>query len=117
VNGSRHHARRSTLFLVAYSVCLVLVLSFICFEVLDLDGSDFPVQPNPTTVKLVEPADHFRRTAHVPRESGVLAVSVDPALDRFTPVEPDITLRPAIPAPSPRYRVTLARASLDDPVA
>src|SRR2546427_12505394 len=35
--------RRSPLCLGLYVVCLVIVLSFILFEVLDVDGSDFQV--------------------------------------------------------------------------
>src|SRR5204863_8006552 len=33
---------RSALWLAIYSLCLVFVCSFILFEVLDVDGSDFP---------------------------------------------------------------------------
>src|SRR2546427_4618868 len=35
--------RRSSLCMILYAACLVLVLSFILFEVLDVDGSDFQV--------------------------------------------------------------------------
>jgi len=34
---------RSLLGLTVYSLCVVFVFSFILFEVLDVDGSDFPV--------------------------------------------------------------------------
>src|SRR5438094_685613 len=38
-----HRHRRSPLCLSLYAVCFVIVLSFILFEVLDVDGSDFQV--------------------------------------------------------------------------
>jgi hypothetical protein len=48
--------------MAAYVVCFVLVLSFICFEVLDLDGSDFA---NPArvaaTIKVTEEAQQDLR--------------------------------------------------------
>src|SRR5438046_8407880 len=38
-----HRHRRSPLCPSLYAVCFVIVLSFILFEVLDVDGSDFQV--------------------------------------------------------------------------
>jgi len=46
----------ATLWLVTYVVCIGLVCSFILFEVLDVDGSDFP-----TPIKLAEPAHEIKR--------------------------------------------------------
>jgi hypothetical protein len=48
--------------MAAYGVCFGLVLSFICFEVLDIDGSDFA---NPmraaATIKATDPPQDLRR--------------------------------------------------------
>jgi len=52
----------ATLWLVTYVVCIGLVCSFILFEVLDVDGSDFPTPPTTTTpIKLAEPAHEIKR--------------------------------------------------------
>src|SRR6266545_6522054 len=58
--GSRRSRR--WLRLGAYYLSIVLVLSFICFEVLDLDGSDFPVPSKSPRIKLAEPHDLRRAT-------------------------------------------------------
>jgi hypothetical protein len=52
------------LWVAAYVACLILVLSFIGFEVLDIDGSDFV---NPlrvaATIKVADPEQDLRRVA------------------------------------------------------
>ena len=60
-----HENRRSTLCLGLYAVCLVIVLSFILFEVLDVDGSDFqvPTGRNATVTGAYQQA--FRRSRAV----------------------------------------------------
>ena len=62
-------ARRSRSFLgsgfglAIYVVCTALVFSFIVFEVLDVDGSDFPAKPSTaaTPANLAEPRHDIRR--------------------------------------------------------
>src|ERR1043166_1941006 len=39
--------RSSTLWHVLHIVCMALVFSYICFDALDLDGSNFPVKRHP----------------------------------------------------------------------
>ena len=53
--------------MAAYVACFVLVLSFICFEVLDLDGSDFasPLRAA-TTIKVTEEPHQDLRRAPLP---------------------------------------------------
>lgn len=52
----------ATLWLATYVVCIGLVCSFILFEVLDVDGSDFPTPPTTSTpIKLAEPAHEIKR--------------------------------------------------------
>jgi hypothetical protein len=55
-------ARRSRLVLGVYIACTVLVFSFILFEVLDVDASDFPAPTQASTVKLIEPPHDLKRT-------------------------------------------------------
>ena len=59
---SQRGCGRSPLWLVAYGVCLLLVVSFILFEVLDVDGSDFasPIH-SATAPKAADPAQDIRR--------------------------------------------------------
>src|SRR5262249_28558606 len=54
----------ATVWLAAYVVCIGLVCSFILFEVLDIDGSDFPPPPSTlaTPIKLAEPAHEIKRS-------------------------------------------------------
>ena len=48
--------------MAAYSVCFILVLSFICFEVLDIDGSDFASPMRAAeTIKATDPPGDLRR--------------------------------------------------------
>jgi len=51
------------LWLATYVVCIGLVCSFILFEVLDIDGSDFPAPPSnvATPIKLAEPPHEIKR--------------------------------------------------------
>ncbi len=48
--------------MAAYGACVILVLSFICFEVLDIDGSDFtsPMRAA-ATIKVTDPPQDLRR--------------------------------------------------------
>ena len=45
----------SGVWLTFYVVCVLLVTSFIFFEVLDVDGSDFPTYPTKIAVRLADP--------------------------------------------------------------
>src|SRR6267378_5478247 len=53
----------AALWLTTYVVCIGLVCSFILFEVLDIDGSDFPAPPSnvATPIKLAEPPHEIKR--------------------------------------------------------
>jgi len=48
-------SRSSTLGRVLYIICTVIVLSYVFFDVLDLDGSDFPKPLNPAKTYVVTP--------------------------------------------------------------
>ena len=53
--------RYSARWMIVYA-SLVLVCSFVLFEVLDIDGSDFSVPPRTElTIKLTEPSDDIHR--------------------------------------------------------
>ena len=54
--------RYSARWMIVYVASLVFVCSFVLFEVLDIDGSDFSVPPRTElTIKLTEPSDDIHR--------------------------------------------------------
>jgi hypothetical protein len=103
--------------MATYGVCLVLVLSFIFFEVLDVDGSDFAPVRAATTLKVAEPPQDIRR---VPMQSAapIDVIALDPHAERL-----QIQLRtedaradtPSHTALRRACRSMLARALLADP--
>jgi hypothetical protein len=109
----------ATLWLVTYVICIGLVCSFILFEVLDIDGSDFPAPPTAATpIKLAEPAHEIKR-AFLPGPAQlwallpvVIVLLESAGLRRAgTPVRV-----PSQPGPRGRrgLRIALPRASLAD---
>lgn len=106
----------STILLAVYAACLCLVLSFILFEVLDIDGSDFPMPISRAVrvVKLADPPHDFKRGYNEPLPQAWIPVSL-----RFEVAKPEAALRhvsllsESSSAPGPRRdRSNLARASL-----
>jgi hypothetical protein len=109
----------ATLWLVTYVICLGLVCSFILFEVLDVDGSDFPSPPaTATPIKLAEPPHEIKRSlvTAVPHYWSLLPLLIvlleSAALRRVG------TPRHGSSQPGPRgrrgLRIALPRASLAD---
>jgi len=106
--------------LAVYLVCMAFVFSFILFEVLDIDGSDFPVAPSRTMqpINAVEPSHDIKRTH--------LMALVLPAVDLYPSTAGGIDCSVGAPSTPPAapsvpgssvalgYRVTLARSSLPD---
>src|SRR3989442_11252921 len=104
----------STLMLAVYLVCMAFVSSFILFEVLDIDGSDFPVAPSRTMqpINAVEPSHDIKRTHLMalvllaaelyPSTAGGVYTSV--GAPRTPPSAPSVP-RPAV---APRLPVTPA---------
>jgi hypothetical protein len=58
--------RPTPLWLALYGLALLAVLSFVFFEVLDVDGSDFEPAPSKLAIKVVEDSnDELKRSASV----------------------------------------------------
>lgn len=98
-----------------YAVCVVFVLSFILFEVLDVDGSDFPTLWPTMAVRLAEPPhdDIKRAVLQDPVKIWVTdAVLVVNGPGESMRPERTAALRPSPPAPTRGYRIALPRASL-----
>jgi hypothetical protein len=109
----------ATLWLVTYVVCIGLVCSFILFEVLDVDGSDFPTPPTTTTpIKLAEPAHEIKRALlSGPAQLWMLLSVVVLVLEASGLRQVSVPARaPVQPGPRGRRgpRLALPRASLAD---
>jgi hypothetical protein len=112
--------RRSLAPLIVYAICVLFVVSFILFEVLDIDGSNFrPMPVGRSAVRAVTAEEHvedlkrslLQVTALISwaapgarLELPTAALAVEAVTDRW---------RPAI-APSLRCRIALPRSSLSD---
>jgi hypothetical protein len=97
----------------AYYLSVLLVLSFICFEVLDLDGSDFPVPSKSPRIKLAESHD-IRRVMHVTTQPwGITRLAL---VHDHTPLPKPENRQPRDMVRMPtshRCRITLPRAAPD----
>jgi hypothetical protein len=110
-------ARRTPFWLALYGLALLAVLSFVFFEVLDVDGSDFELTPSKLAIKVVEDShDELKRGASVhggPTIAPALAISVvDPPPASATPTRPG--LRPIVIRSASSSRAALPRALLSD---
>ena len=113
------HILGSGLALAIYVVCTVVVLSFIVFEVLDVDGSDFPGRHTmaATPATLSEAAHDVRRAfLKGPASVRIIDVAVLFAGRSAEPLrtQPRAACQVSLPVPSHAHgtRVTLPRASL-----
>ncbi len=120
----RRHPSFRTLWFLTYVLSVALVLSFVLFEVLDIDGSDMPAPPTRDVMR-VEPAEasHDIRRASLQGAPSSwfdwFALVADGSLERSAPVQQTLALR-SFPPRSPdaqRERSILPRASLEDPAA
>jgi hypothetical protein len=109
---------RSALGLGIYSLCIVFVFSFLLFEVLDVDGSDFPVTATQAVAAEAPHTDVRQRHLDIARDMVVLPI---PAFLGMPPVvvtpRPVVRSAPPLPAPPARHHRLLARASVDVPPA
>ena len=107
-------ARRSRSVLALYLACTLLVFSFILFEVLDVDASDFPAPPaQATSIKLVEPPHDLKRAA----QHGIEGLAILPARagESDRPQNPVFLPSPLASSHARAGRLTLPRAALPDP--
>ena len=104
---------RSRAVLALYLVCTLLVFSFILFEVLDVDASDFPPPSKATTsIKLAEPPHDLKRTMTSTVEGPLAPHSCASASERR---QTPLSLRSPLAPPHARAcRTTLPRAVLPD---
>jgi hypothetical protein len=108
---------RSVVWLSIYVLCVVFVCSFILFEVLDIDGSDFPIGSAPTAVRAVEPPHDEIKRALLQTASDLHVLAAVPATrqrDCVAALADSTALQPS-PFLSPQaYKRLLPRASLSD---
>jgi hypothetical protein len=110
----------ATLWLATYVICIGLVCSFILFEVLDIDGSDFPAPPTSATtpIKLAEPAHEIKRALLSGPALLWMLFSIVFVLEgsglRLLSMPAPVTVQPG-PRRRRGPRLALPRASLADP--
>ncbi len=105
--------------MAAYGVCVILVLSFIFFEVLDVDGSDFasPMRAA-TTIKATDPPQDIRRAplhTAIPTHAIVVLHEHAEKLQVQQRVDDARANTPAHPLLRRASRTTLARGLLAGP--
>ena len=105
--------------MAAYGACVILVLSFICFEVLDIDGSDFasPMR-EAATIKATDPPQDLRRAplqTTIPVQPVVAVNEYGERLQVQHRVADACADTPAHPSLRRDFRSTLARSLLTDP--
>ena len=110
-------ARRTPLWLALYGLALLAVLSFVFFEVLDVDGSDFEPAPSKLAIKVAEDShDELKRGAAVhggaPLVPALATGPVDPSPVSGTLARPG--LRPVVIRAVSFSRAALPRALLSD---
>ncbi len=117
------HSRSSHLWRAIYMVCLVLVFSYILFDVLDIDGSDTPLPRAPAERSVIvaqvpQDTDHACQSIWVEPcydHSSLFAVQSSDAMQlQRTEVH---TRSPLDSARAHGFRLGLPRASLADPAS
>jgi hypothetical protein len=101
------------------AVCLVLVVSFILFEVLDVDCSNFPSAANAATIKLADPPQEMRRVnlLLLPTLLDALPSTAQVWFGQRMWYDESVRLAPfsQVVVTARDARTTLPRASLSDP--
>ena len=112
------HARlgRSALGLGIYSLCIVFVLSFLLFEVLDVDGSDFPSEVTQAVAAEAPHSDARRLNLDLARD-GIVPSALPAMAEPVSLIVPlsVVTVVAPVPRSPGRHHRLLARASLDVP--
>jgi len=106
---------RSLLGLTIYSLCVVFVFSFILFEVLDVDGSDFPIAATQAIAAEASHADLRKLQLGAPPPETLVTPVLFRTLSEPESRPDDAGLAAPPPQMSPRdRRRLLPRASLAD---
>jgi hypothetical protein len=109
--------RRTPLWLALYGLALLSVLSFVFFEVLDVDGSDFERAPSKLAIKVAEEShDELKRGASV-HDDSLLALALAPDASDSSPVSATLAhpgLRRVVIRSASLWRAALPRALLSD---
>jgi hypothetical protein len=110
-------ARGTPLWLALYAVSLLCVVSFVLFEVLDVDGSDFQPTTSKVAIKVAEAPHEALRRGFLGHGAATLPVPVVTAVG-VPPASARAGARPGHrPAPAravPSSRAALPRALLSD---
>jgi hypothetical protein len=104
----------SSAWLTIYVFCVLVVASFIVFEVLDVDGSDFPKNPTQMDARLAE--SHHDDLKRLWLQQSVKIATCEAALriEEPQPSDRDVVPVVALHRPVRQHRALLPRAALTD---
>jgi hypothetical protein len=105
---------RSSAWLTIYVFCVLVVASFIFFEVLDVDGSDFPKNPTQMAARMAE--SHHDDIKRLWRDQPV-KISADlaaPEMDRSERSDRDLPVQPSPQQPIREHHAVLPRSAPSD---
>ena len=104
----------SGVWLTIYVFCMLMVASFIFFEVLDVDGSDFPTHPTQMAVRL--PESHHDDLKRLWLQQPVKIWTGDAILEMERPErsDRDVPAMASLRPPIRQHRAALPRAALVD---
>lgn len=104
----------SSAWLTLYVFCVLVVASFIFFEVLDVDGSDFPKNPTQMAARLAE--SHHDDIKRLWRDQPVKIWTDASALELARPErsDRDVPAQASAQQPIREHRPVLPRAALAD---
>ena len=102
--------RGTPLWIALYTLGLLCVFSFVLFEVLDVDGSDFDLTPSKVAIKLAETPHEALRRGVLGHGGGALATPV--VTDVVVPLVSDAALARRVHRLAPVPFVVAVRAAL-----
>ena len=104
----------SSAWLTIYVVCMVVVAAFIFFEVLDVDGSDFPTHPSQMAARLAESHHDDLKRLWLQQPVKIWTDAAALEIRRPERSDADVPMRPSPQQPIREHRVALPRAALTD---
>ena len=104
----------SGVWLTVYVLCMLTVASFIVFEVLDVDGSDFPTHPTQMEARLAESHHDDLKRLWLQQPVKIWTDAATTEMERPERSEGEIPAPASPRRPIREYRAALPRAALAD---
>ena len=104
----------SSAWLTIYVFCLLVVASFIFFEVLDVDGSDFPKSAAQMAARLAESHHDDMKRLWLQQPFKIWTNATTLEVRRPEPSDRDVRPLASLPRPLRQHRPLLPRSALTD---